>query len=63
MAKPSNGFNLSAAIRNFRKGHRGVSANDALAAVKKSHPGQKINEGPFGPRFTSLPAMGNEKSQ
>jgi hypothetical protein len=34
MAKRSNGFNLSETIREFRKGHRGMSANDALAAVK-----------------------------
>ena len=43
MAKRSNGFNLSETIREFRKGHRGMSANDALAAVKKAHPGQKIS--------------------
>jgi hypothetical protein len=61
MAKRSNGFNLSAAIREFRKGHRGVSANDALAAVKKSHPSQKINDGTFRATFYKLAGNGKRK--
>jgi hypothetical protein len=45
MAKKSNGFNLSETIREYRKSHRGTSARDAMEAIKKSHPDQKINEG------------------
>jgi hypothetical protein len=61
MAKRSNGFNLSETIREFRKGHRGVSANDALAAVKKAHPGQKINDGTFRATFYKLAGNGKRK--
>jgi hypothetical protein len=61
MAKRNNGFNLSAVIREFRKGHRGVSANDALAAVKKAHPGQKINDGTFRATFYKLAGDGKRK--
>ena len=60
MAKHS-GFNLSAAIREFRRAHRGVSANDALAAVKKSNPGQKINDGTFRATFYKLAGDGKRK--
>lgn len=61
MAKRSKGFNLSAAIREFRKAHRGMSANDALAAVKKAHPGQKINDGTFRATFYKLAGDGRRK--
>jgi hypothetical protein len=61
MAKKSVGFNLSAVIREVRKRHRGVSANDALAAVKKTHPGQKINDGTFRATFYKLAGEGNRK--
>lgn len=61
MAKRSDGFNLSAVIRDFRKAHRGVSANDALVAVKKSHPGQKINDGTFRATFYKLARDGKRK--
>jgi hypothetical protein len=61
MAKRSNGFNLSETIREFRKGHRGMSANDALAAVKKAHPGQKINDGTFRATFYKLAGNGKRK--
>jgi hypothetical protein len=61
MAKRSNGFNLSETIRDFRKGHRGMSANDALAAVKKAHPGQKINDGTFRATFYKLAGNGKRK--
>jgi hypothetical protein len=54
MAKKSDGFNLSATIRDFQKSHRGVPATAALAAVKKAHPGQKINEGTFKATFYKL---------
>jgi hypothetical protein len=62
MAKRSNGFNLSAVIREFRKGHRGVSANDALAAVKKANAGQKINDGTFRATFYKLTDGKRKKS-
>jgi hypothetical protein len=54
MAKKSDGFNLSATIREFQKSHRGVPATAALAAVKKAHPNQKINEGTFKATFYKL---------
>jgi hypothetical protein len=61
MAKKSEDFNLSATIREFRKSHRGVPATAALAAVKKAHPSQKINEGTFKATFYKL-AGGKRKS-
>ena len=61
MAKKSDDFNLSATIREFRKSHRGVPATAALAAVKKAHPSQKINEGTFKVTFYKL-ASGGKKS-
>jgi hypothetical protein len=61
MAKRSNGVNLSAVIREFRKGHRGTSANDALAAVKKAHPTQKINDGTFRATFYKIAGDGKRK--
>ena|ERR1700693_5134211 len=61
MAKKSDGFNLSATIREFQKTHRGVPATAALAAVKKAHPGQKINEGTFKATFYKL-AGGKKKT-
>jgi hypothetical protein len=60
MAKRS-GFNLSAVIREFYNGHPGVSAGDALMAVKKAHPGQKINEGTFKATFYKLAGGGRKK--
>jgi hypothetical protein len=56
MAKKSGGLNLSEAIRGYRKAHRGVSAKDALAAIKKAHPNEKINEGTFKSTFYKLAA-------
>jgi hypothetical protein len=50
MAKRAT-FNLSETIREFQKSHRGVPATAALAAVKKAHPSQKINEGTFKATF------------
>jgi hypothetical protein len=54
MTKKSDAFNLSATIREFQKSHRGVPATAALAAVKKAHPSQKINEGTFKATFYKL---------
>src|SRR5580692_1170405 len=62
MAKKSSGFNLSATIRDFQKSHRGVPATAALAALKKAHPGQKINEGTFKATFYKLASGGKKKS-
>jgi hypothetical protein len=62
MAKRSDGFNLTAVIRDFRQAHRGVSANDALEAVKKAHPGQKINDGTFRATFYKLAGGGGKKT-
>jgi hypothetical protein len=61
MAKRRSGFNLSATIRDYQQAHRGVSANDALAAVKKAHPGQKIKEGTFKATFYKLASGGAKK--
>jgi len=61
MAKRSNGFNLSETIREFRKSHKSVSANDALAAVKKAHPSQKINDGTFRATFYKQAGNGTRK--
>jgi|SRR5580658_1432101 hypothetical protein len=61
MAKKSEGFNLSATIREFRKSHRGVPATAALAAVKKAHPNQKINDGTFKATFYKLAGGGKKK--
>src|ERR1700748_2924566 len=54
MAKKSEDFNLSAAIREFRKSHRGVKAMDPFAAIKKAHPSQTIDEGTFKSTFYKL---------
>jgi hypothetical protein len=54
MAKKSDGFNLSATIREFQKSHRGVPATAAFEAVKKVHPSQKINESTFKATFYKL---------
>jgi hypothetical protein len=60
MAKKSNGFNLSETIREYRKSHRGTSARDAMEAIKKSHPDQKINEGTFKSTFYKLAGSGGK---
>ena len=62
MAKKSEDFNLSATIREFQKSHRGVPATAALAAVKKAHPSQKINESTFRATFYKLAGGGKKKS-
>ena len=61
MAKRSLGFNLSATIREFQKSHPNVSATDALTAVKKAHPTQKIKEGTFKATFYKLAGGGKRK--
>jgi hypothetical protein len=62
MAKKSADFNLSATIREFQKSHRGVPATAALAAVKKAHPSQKINEGTFKATFYKVASNGKKKT-
>jgi hypothetical protein len=54
MARKSNGFNLTAAIRNYRKSHRGSSAKNALEGIKRAHPNEKINDGTFKSTFYKL---------
>jgi hypothetical protein len=54
MAKRSADFNLSATIREFQKSHPDVAATEALAAVKKAHPSQRIKEGTFKATFYKL---------
>ncbi|HEV3299596.1 MAG TPA: hypothetical protein VG055_08135 [Planctomycetaceae bacterium] len=58
MAKKANGFNLSETIRDYRKSHRGASAREAMEAIKKSNPDQKINEGTFKSTFYKLAGSG-----
>jgi len=60
MAKAA-AFNLSQAIRDFQKSHRGVPAKKALEAVKKAHPGQRINEGTFLATFSKSASGGKKK--
>jgi hypothetical protein len=54
-------FNLAQTIRDFQRAHRGVPATDALAAVKKAHPSQKINDGTFKATFYKLAGGGKRK--
>jgi hypothetical protein len=61
MARKSNGFNLTAAIRDYRKKHRGISAKNALEGIKKAHSGEKINDGTFKSTFYKL-AGGKKKA-
>lgn len=61
MARKSVGFNLSAVIREYRKSHRADSAKNALDAIKKAHPGQKINEDTFNATFYKLSGGGRRK--
>jgi hypothetical protein len=61
MARKSDGFNLSEVIREYRKAHRDVSANNALAGIKRAHPSQKINEGTFKSTFYKLAGGGKRK--
>jgi hypothetical protein len=60
MAKKSEGLNLWATIREFRKSHQGVPATAALAAVKKAHPNQQINDGTFKATFYKLAGSGKK---
>jgi hypothetical protein len=53
MAKRKD-FNLSETIRDFQKTHRGVKATEALAAIKKAHSDQKINDSTFKATFYKL---------
>jgi len=60
MAKRKD-FNLSEIIRDFQKAHKGTKATEALAAIRKNHPSQKINEGTFKSTFYKL--VGGGKSR
>jgi hypothetical protein len=62
MARKSDGFNLTAAIREYRKKHRGISAKNALEGIKKAHPGEKINDGTFKSTFYKLAGSKRNKS-
>ena len=61
MARKANGFNLSETIREYRKTHRGASAREAMEAIKKSNPDQKINEGTFKSTFYKLVGSGKRR--
>jgi hypothetical protein len=60
MAKKKE-FNLSETIRDFRKSHRATKATEALAAVKKAHPDQKINDSTFKATFYKLAGGGTKR--
>jgi hypothetical protein len=62
MAKKANGFNLSETIREYRKSHRGASAREAMEAIKKGHPDQKINDGTFKSTFYKLAGSSGKRS-
>ncbi len=62
MAKKTNGFNLSETIREYRKSHRAASARDAMEAITKSHPDQKINDGTFKSTFYKLVGTGKKRT-
>jgi hypothetical protein len=62
MARKSDGFNLTAAIRTYRKNHRGISAKNALEGIKKAHPSEKINDGTFKSTFYKLAGSKKRKS-
>jgi hypothetical protein len=57
MAKKKE-FNLSEIIREYRKAHRGTKATEALAAIKKAHSDQKINDGTFKSTWYKLAGSG-----
>jgi hypothetical protein len=61
MAKKSEDFNLTQAIRDFQQSRHGGSARDAMEAIKKSHPSEKINEGTFKSTFYKLASGGKKK--
>jgi hypothetical protein len=60
MAK-RKGFNLSEIIRDFQKAHKSTKATEALAAIRKAHPNQKINEGTFKSTFYKLVGGGKTR--
>lgn len=62
MAKKSEGFNLTATIRDYRKAHRDISAKKAFESVKKAHPSEKINQGTFLSTFYKLASGGKKKT-
>jgi hypothetical protein len=61
MARKSNGFNLTSAIREYRKSHRGISAKNALEGIKKAHPSEKINDNTFKSTFYKLAGSKRKK--
>jgi hypothetical protein len=60
MAKRAT-INLSETIREFQKGHPGISAKDAFEAIKKANPSQKIKEGTFKAVFSKFAGGGKRK--
>jgi hypothetical protein len=54
-------FNLSEIIREYRKSHRGTKATEALAAIKKAHTDQKINDGTFKSTWYKLAGSGKAR--
>jgi hypothetical protein len=60
MAKRKD-FNLSEIIRDFQKAHRGTKATEALAAIRKAHPSEKINEGTFKSTYYKLAGSGKAR--
>jgi hypothetical protein len=61
VAKKSEGFNLTATIREYRQGHRDASANEALEAIKKANPSHRINQSTFLATFYKLRSGGKRK--
>lgn len=61
MAKRSAVFNLSETIREFQKAHQGIPAKQALEAIKKAHPNQKVNQSTFLATFYKSASGGRKK--
>jgi hypothetical protein len=54
MARKSEGFNVTAAVREYRERHPAGSAREAFEAIKKAHPKEKLNENSLKTTFYKL---------
>jgi len=62
MAKKSEGLNVSAAVRAFRKSHPGATARAAFEAIQKANPKEKFNENSLKTTFYKLAGAGKKKT-
>jgi hypothetical protein len=61
MAKKSESFNVTAAVREYRESHPGGSAKEAFEAIKKAHPKERLNENSLKTTFYKLARSGKRK--